>query len=101
MQLQLLLIYVISSVITQLTHPLHLNPPLNRPIPPHLSLTLPVSLLNSSKSDLLYNMSTISTLYLFLNVSTWYLKPLNIKWDQNLFYISSEQPNQDQFFVCV
>ncbi len=31
---------------------LHLNPPLNLPIPPNLSLTLPVSHLNSSRSKL-------------------------------------------------
>jgi len=54
------LIYVITSVITQLTHPLHLNLPLN--LPTHLSQTLPISHLNSTKSDLQYNMSTISTL---------------------------------------
>ncbi len=61
---------VITFIITLLTHPLHLNPPVNLPIPPNLSLTLPVSHLNSSKSVLQYNMNTISTLYLFFDVST-------------------------------
>jgi len=28
-------------------------------------------------------MNTISTMHLFLDVSTKYLKPLNIKWDPN------------------
>ncbi len=32
-----------------LTHPLHLNPPLNLPMLPNLSLTLPVPHLNSRK----------------------------------------------------
>ncbi len=65
--------HVITSVINfcnyiilaLLTHPLHLNPPLNLPIPPNLSLTLPVSLLNSSKSVLQYSMNTISAMYFF------------------------------------
>ncbi len=35
-----------------MTHPLHLNPPLNLAIPPNLSLTLFVSHLNNSKSVL-------------------------------------------------
>ncbi len=52
------------------THPLHLNPPLNLPTPPNLSLTLPVSHINNSKSVLQYSMNTISTLYLFFDVST-------------------------------
>ncbi len=69
-------LHVITSVITfiiitLLTHPLHLNPPLNLPIPPNLSLTLPVSHLNRSKSVLQYDMNTISTLHIFFDVSTW------------------------------
>ncbi len=56
-------------IITLLTHPLHLNPPLNLPIPPNLSLTLTVSHLNNSKSVLQYNKNTISTLYLCFDVS--------------------------------
>ncbi len=44
-------------------HHLHLNPLLNLPIPPNLSLTLPVSHLDSSK------IWTRSTLYLFFDVS--------------------------------
>ncbi len=42
---------------------LHSNSPLNLPIP-NLSLTLPVSNLNNSRSDLQYNMNTISTYFL-------------------------------------
>ncbi len=54
-------------IITQIkVHRLHFNPPLNLPILPNLSLTLPVCHLNSSKSVLQYNMNTIRTLYLFL-----------------------------------
>ncbi len=63
-------LYVIVSVITPLTHPLPLNPPLNLPIPPNLSLTLAISHFNSSKCVLQYNMNTISSLYLFFDVST-------------------------------
>ncbi len=59
-------ISVITCIITPLTHPLHLNPPLNLPIPPNLSLTLPISHLNSSKSVMQYSMNTINTLYLYL-----------------------------------
>ncbi len=39
-------------------HPLHLNPALNLPIPQNLSLNLPRSHLNTSKSVLQYNMNT-------------------------------------------
>ncbi len=53
-----------------LTHRLHLNAPLNLPIPPNLSLTLPEAHLNSNNSVLQYSMNTISTLYLFFDVST-------------------------------
>ncbi len=63
-------ISVITFIITLLTHPLHLNPPLNLPIPPNLSLTSPVSHLNSSNSVLQYSMNTMSTLYLFFYVNT-------------------------------
>ncbi len=49
----------ITSTITLLTHPL----PLNLPIPPNLSQTLPVSHLSSSKRVLQYNMNT-TTLYI-------------------------------------
>ncbi len=55
---------------TLTTHYLHFNPPLNLPIPLNLSLTLPVSHLNSSKSVLQYNMNTLSKLYLFFDVIT-------------------------------
>jgi len=53
-------------VITLLTLPLHLNPPLYLPIPPHLSLSLPVSHLNNSKSVLQYNIHTMCAIYLLL-----------------------------------
>ncbi len=69
MQLHMQLVYVITFIITLLTHPLHLNPTLNLPIPPNLSLILTVSLLNSSKSILQYNMKTIGTLYFFFYIT--------------------------------
>ncbi len=47
------------------------DPSLNLPIPPNLSLNLPVSHINSSKGVLQYNMTTISTLYLFYDASTY------------------------------
>ncbi len=49
--------YIYSYIVT---HLLHLNPPLNLPIPPNLSLTLPVSHLNSSKSVLQYNIDLLN-----------------------------------------
>ncbi len=60
----------ITFIITLLTHPLHLNPLLNLPITPNLSLTLPVSHRNSSRSVLQYNMNTISNIVLIFDVST-------------------------------
>ncbi len=42
-----------NYIYTLLTHSLHLNPPLNQPIPLNMSLNLPVSHLNNSKSVLL------------------------------------------------
>jgi len=59
-----------------------LHPYLNRPIPPHLSLTLPVSHLNSSKSVLQYNRNTIIHCTYFL-MQVQYLKPVNTNWDQD------------------
>ncbi len=44
--------------------------PLHLPTPPNLFPTLTVSHLNSSKNVLQYNMTTISTFYLFFDVST-------------------------------
>ncbi len=52
-----------------MTHPLHLNPPLNLPILPYQSLT--ISHLYNSKSVFQYNMTTITTLYLFIDASTY------------------------------
>ncbi len=52
-------------------------------MPPNLSLTLPVSHLNSSKSVLQNNMNTISTVYLFF----MQLRPPNIKWDRIIIRI--------------
>ncbi len=59
-------LHTISSVINLCNYIYNytVDPPLNLPIPPNLSLTSPVSNLNSSKSVLQYNMDTISTLYL-------------------------------------
>ncbi len=58
-----------NYIYTLLTHSLHLNPPLNQPIPLNMSLNLPVSHLNNSKSVLQYNMNKIITLYLVFYVS--------------------------------
>ncbi len=65
-------LYLVTSVINfcnyiynyTVAHPLHL------PTPPNLFPTLTVSHLNSSKNVLQYNMTTISTFYLFFDVST-------------------------------
>ncbi len=54
-------------VITLLTHPLHLNPPLNLP---NLSLTPDPYPSSIAASLYQYNMNTISTLYLYFDVST-------------------------------
>ncbi len=53
-------LYVIKSVFTLLTYPLHFNPPLNRPIPPNLSQPYPYPTLIAAK--VLCNMNTICTL---------------------------------------
>ncbi len=65
------ILYVVTSVINFCNYIYNYTD--DPSIPPNLSLTLPVSHLNSSKSVLQYNMITISTLYLlylFFDAST-------------------------------
>ncbi len=70
-------LHVITFIITLLTHLLYLNPPLNQPTPPNLSLTSPVSHLNSSKClAIQYEHNKYIVLnYSMLVHSSWGLRP--------------------------